>query len=232
MWLFQHLRMPVFLLTSAGLMAYAAYATAAFHQSYPVAPQLIYAAVPQTSQYYWLTPQKHLNRELLSQFSAKAEQKLVPEVFGRSSPRSEWKYWTDVAPATGLAAPQMRIVSDQIIGEQREIVLHIDSSERAISTRMVFEGVTVLKASLQDKKMIEKATEKWNFSISAMPETGVNLRFSIDKNAKLADAKLRATDVFYEPPASVGGLKLPSAKSVDFLAMAVSVLDIPAMPAK
>nr|WP_315485997.1 M28 family peptidase [uncultured Undibacterium sp.] len=238
MWLFQQIRMPVFLLTSAGLMAYAAYATAAFHQSYPIAPQLIYAAVPQTSQYYWLTPQKHLNRELLSQFSAKAEQKLVPDVFGRSSPRSEWKYWTEVAPATALAAPKMTIMSDEIVGEQREIVVHIQSPEHAISTRMGLEGVTVLKASLQDKVMIDKATEKWNFNISVMPEAGVNLRFSIDKNAKLADAKLRAMDAFYEPPASVGGiggvggLNLPSAKSVDFLALAVSTLDIPAMPAK
>jgi hypothetical protein len=232
MWLFQHLRMPVFFLTSAGLMAYGAYATAAFHQNYPIAPQLIYAAVPQTSQYFWLAPQKQLDRELLSQFSAKAEQKLVPEVFGRHSPRSAWKYWTESASATGLAAPQMRIVSDQIVGEQREFVLHIDSPERAISTRMVLEGVTVLKASLQDKMMIEKATEKWNFSISAMPENGVHLRFSIDKNAQLAEAKLRATDVFYEPPASVNGLKLPPAKSIDFFAMAVSVLDIPLVPTK
>jgi hypothetical protein len=83
--------------------------------------------------------------------------------------------------------------------------------------------------------MIEKATEKWNFNISVMPETGVSLRFSIDKNAKLADAKLRAMDACYEAPASVGGAvgsNLPSAKSVDFLALAVSTLDIPTMPAK
>lgn len=241
MWLFQHLRMPVFLVTSAGLMAYAAYATAAFHQSYPIAPQLIYTAIsqplqppqpPQPPQYLWLAPQRQLDRELLNQFTVKAEQRFVPEVFGRSTPRSEWKYWTDVAPATQLAASQMTISSDQIVGEQREIVVHINSPERAISTRMVFEGVTVLKASLQDKLMIDKATEKWNFSISAMPETGVDLRFSIDRNAKLADAKLRATDVFYEPPVSLKGLKLPPEKSVDFLAMAVSVLDIPVLPAK
>lgn len=241
MWLFQHLRMPVFLVTSVGLMAYAAYATAAFHQSYPIAPQLIYTAISkpsqppqpqQPSQYLWLAPQRQLDRELLNQFSGKAEQRLVPEVFGHSTPRSEWKYWTEIAPATQLAAPQMTILSDQIVGEQREMVVHINSPEHAISTRMVFEGMTVLKASLQEKLMIEKATEKWNFSISAMPENGVDLRFSIDKNAKLAEAKLRATDVFYELPASLKGLTLPPEKSVDFLAMAVSVLDIPAAPAK
>ncbi|MBC3807645.1 M28 family peptidase [Undibacterium seohonense] len=224
-WILQELRARIFLIAGAFAFAFGAIATENFHQAHPIPKQLVYIAMPQQQHSFWLAPQRLLDRKTLTMFNTDAIQRTVPEVLGKESARSEWKYWVTKAPDVGIAAPSVRIVSDQILGDQREIVAHISSPDQASNVRIQIEGGKVLSAKLQDQILSTAAKDKWVTSVHAMAKEGVTLRFQIAKDQAPNSMKIRATDTFYVMPASAKNLLVPT--GVDLVMQTVTLVDIP-----
>jgi hypothetical protein len=185
----------------------------------------VYIAMPQQQHSFWLAPQRLLDRKTLTMFNTDAIQRTVPEVLGKESARSEWKYWVTKAPDVGIAAPSVRIVSDQILGDQREVVAHISSPDQASNVRIQIEGGKVLSAKLQDQILSTAAKDKWVTSVHAMAKEGVTLRFQIAKDQAPNSMKIRATDTFYVMPANAKNLLVPT--GVDLVMQTVTLVDIP-----
>ena len=224
-WIFERLRSLVLVLVSVILIISAAMATANFHQSFPVPSQLMYVAMPQSEQFYWMVPHKNLDRTNMPVFTEQSKYKTMPELFGKNTPRAEKEYWVDKAPDANIAAPLVTMISDQTKGESREIVLHISSPSKAASTRISIEGSNVLNASLQGKVLSKESKENWGTSIHAMPENGVELRFQVVKNAN-KPMNIRVVDMFYTLPSMSKTLPIPTSNKVDFMAQVISVLEI------
>jgi hypothetical protein len=224
-WILQELRARVFLIASLFAIGFGALATENFHQAHPIPSQLVYIAMPQQQHSFWLAPQRTLNKQSLNMFNADAIQRTVPEVLGKESARSEWKYWVTKAPDAGIAAPLVQIQSDQILGDHREIVAHISSPDQASNVRIQVEGGKVLSASIQDQVLTIAAKDKWVTSVHAMAKEGVTLRFQIAKDQAPNSMKIRTTDTFYVMPASAKNLQVPS--GVDLVLQTVTLVDIP-----
>ena len=224
-WILQELRARLFLIASVFAIGFGAIATENFHQAHPIPAQLVYIAMPQQQHSFWLAPQSNLDKQNLNMFSADATQRTVPEVLGKESARSEWKYWVTKAPDAGIAAPLVQIQSDQILGEHREIVAHISSPDQASNVRIQIEGGKVLSAQLQDQTLSTTAKDKWVTSVHAMAKEGVTLRFQIAKDQAPNSMKIRATDSFYVMPASAKNLQVPV--GVDLVLQTVTLVDIP-----
>lgn len=224
-WILQELRARIFLLLSLVAISFGAVATANFHQAHPIPTQLVYAAMPQQQQSFWLAPQQSLDKQKLPMFANDAERKTMPELFGKDSPRSNWKYWTSKALDAGIAAPIVTIVSDQIIEDQRELVVHISSPDQASNVRIQIEGGKVLAASIQDQVLTSAAKDKWVTSVHAMAKEGVSLRFKITKDQAPKSMQIRVMDTFYVLPASAKNLAVPA--GVDFVAQTVTLVDVP-----
>jgi hypothetical protein len=225
LWILQQLRARVFIVISVFAIGFGATATASFHQAHPIPTQLVYIAMPQQQHSFWLAPQRTLDRQKLNMFGSEAKQRTVPEILGKESARSEWKYWVTTAPDAGIAAPLVKIQSDQILGDQREIVAHISSPDQSSNVRIQIEGGKVLAASLQDQVLTTAPKDKWVTSVHAMKKEGVTLRFQIAKDQAANSMKIRATDTFYVMPASARNLPVPA--GVDFVAQTVTLVDIP-----
>ncbi|MFA9274236.1 MAG: M28 family peptidase [Candidatus Aquirickettsiella gammari] len=227
LWILQELRARYFLLISVIAIIAGAYTTAAFHRDYPIPPQLVYVAMPQSQLSYWLTSQQAVNTQLLPMLSGNPEHRAVPELFGKNMPRGEWVYWLKPAPDAGIAAPVLQLVSDQIVDDRREISIHISSPDRANNARIQVEGGIVLSARIQDLVLSKEAKEKWTTSVHAMPAEGVTLYLQIAKDQAAASMTLRVADSFYVLPAKVKNIAAPPATSVDFVAQTISSLQIP-----
>ncbi|MFZ6818943.1 M28 family peptidase [Undibacterium sp. Ji22W] len=226
-WILQELRAGYFLLISVVAIIAGAFTTAAFHREFPIPPQLVYVAMPQSQLSYWLTPQQEVNTQLLPMLSGNPEHRAVPELFGKNVPRGEWVYWLKPAPEAGISAPVLKLVSDQIVGEQREITIHISSPDKANNARIQVEGGSVLSARLQDLVLTKEAKEKWATSVHAMPAEGVDLHLQIAKDQAAASMTLRVTNSFYVLPPTAKNIVAPPATAVDFVAQTISSLQIP-----
>lgn len=224
-WILQELRARLFLIASVFAIGFGAIATENFHQAHPIPAQLVYIAMPQQQHSFWLAPQRNLDKQSLNMFSTDATQRTVPEVLGKESARSEWKYWVTKAPDAGIAAPLVQIQSDQILDGQREIVVHISSPDQASNVRIQIEGGKVLSAKLQDQILSTIPKDKWVTSVHAMSKEGVTLRFQIAKDQAPNSMKIRATDTFYVMPASAKNLQVPA--GVDLVLQTVTLVDIP-----
>lgn len=224
-WILQEIRAHIVLLIGLAAISLGAFATANFHEAHPIPTQLSYVAMPQKNQYVWLAPQANLNRQALSMFGASTEQKTMPELFGKEHPRGTWKYWTATAPDAGIAAPVVSIQSDQLIDNQREMVIHIASPDSASNTRIQIEGVSVLFASIQEQILSKTAKEKWMTSVHAMPKAGVTLRIRLAKDRVGKNGKIRVTDTFYSLPTQLSHVVIPT--PVDFAAQTITLIDIP-----
>lgn len=235
LWMLQELRARYFLLFSVLAMTAGALSTAAFHRDYPIPPQLMYVAMPQNQLSYWMTPQQSVNAKLTpmlapnsaSTLTDNQEHRAVPELFGKNMPRGEWVYWLKPAPDAGIAAPVLQLVSDKIVGDQREITLHISSPDKANNARIQVEGGKILSARIQDQVLTKDAKEKWTTTVHAIPAEGVNLYLQIAKEQTPASMTLRVIDSFYVLPATAKHIVAPSATSVDFVAQTISSLQIP-----
>ncbi|MBC3873160.1 M28 family peptidase [Undibacterium flavidum] len=227
LWILQECRARYFLLISVVAVVVGAFATAAFHRDFPIPPQLVYVAMPQSQLSYWLTPQQAVNAQLLPMLADNPEHRTVPELFGKNMPRGEWVYWLKPAPDAGIAAPVLQLVSDQVVGDSREITLHISSPDRANHARIQVEGGSVLSARLQGLVLTKEAKEKWTTSVHAMPTEGVNLYLQIAKDQAPASMTVRVTDSFYVLPTTAKNIVAPPATSVDFVAQTISSLQIP-----
>jgi hypothetical protein len=227
LWILRECRARYFLLVSVVAMIAGAFTTATFHRDYPIPAQLVYVSMPQNQLSYWLTPQQAINNQLLPMLSSNPERRAIPELFGKNMPRGEWVYWLKPAPDAGIAAPILQLVSDQIVGDRREISIHISSPDRANNARIQVEGGSVLSARIQDLVLSKEAKEKWTASVHAMPAEGVTLYLQIAKNLAAASMTIRVTDSFYVLPATVKNIVAPPAKSVDFVAQTISSLQIP-----
>lgn len=227
LWILQELRARYFLLISIVAITAGALSTAAFHRDYPIPPQLVYVAMPQSQLSYWMTPQQSVNVQLTPMLSGNPEHRAVPELFGKNMPRGEWVYWLKPAPDAGIAAPVLQLVSDKIVGDQREITIHISSPEQANNARIQIEGGRVLSARIQDQVLTKEAKEKWATSVHAMPAEGVDLYLQIAKDHAPASMTLRVIDSFYVLPATAKNIVAPAAASVDFVAQTISSLQIP-----
>lgn len=227
LWILQEIRARYFLLISIVAITAGALSTAAFHRDYPIPPQLVYVAMPQSQLSYWMTPQQSVNVQLTPMLSGNPEHRAVPELFGKNMPRGEWVYWLKPAPDAGIAAPVLQLVSDKIVGDQREITIHISSPEQANNARIQIEGGRVLSARIQDQVLTKEAKEKWATSVHAMPAEGVDLYLQIAKDQAPASMTLRVIDSFYVLPATAKNIVAPAAASVDFVAQTISSLPIP-----
>ena len=227
-WIFERLRSLVLVLVSVILIASAALATANFHQSFPVPSQLMYVAMPQSQQFYWMVPHKNLDRTNMPVFTEQSKYKTMPEIYGKNTPRAEREYWVDKAPDANIAAPLVTLISDQALGDIREIVLHISSPAKAASTRITFDDVSLINITLQGKVLpINKKTPvNWGINIHAMSENGVELRFQVPKKMN-KPMSIHVVDMFYTLPVQSKNLPIPTLNKVDFMAQVMSVLEIP-----
>lgn len=224
-WILHEIRARIVLLIGFVAISLGAFATANFHEAHPIPTQLSYVTMPQKNVSLWLTPQRNLDRKTLSMFGESSVQKTLPELFGKELARSAWTYWSAPAPDAGIAAPIVSIQSDQLIDNQREIVIHITSPDSASNTRIQIEGVSVLFASIQDQVLSKTAKEKWMTSVHAIPKTGVTLRIRLAKDLTGKNGKIRVTDTFYALPSKLNHVAIPA--SVDFAAQTIALVDIP-----
>lgn len=227
LWILREVRARLFFLISILAMITGASATAAFHRDYPIPPQLVYVAMPQSQTSYWMTPQQTIHPALSPMLSTHPEHRTAPELFGKNMPRGEWMYWLAPAPDAGINAPVVQLISEQIIGDQRELAFHILSPDQANTSRIQVEGGRVLSARIQDQLLTKEAKEKWTSSVHAMPADGVTLYLQIAKDQAPGSMTLRVTDSFYVLPAKVKNIVAPAATSVDFVAQTISSLPIP-----
>lgn len=224
MWILYEIRARIVLLVGLVAISLGAFATANFHEAHPIPTQLSYVAMPQKNLSLWLTPQRNLDRQTLSMFGESSIQKTLPELFGKEHARSSWTYWSAPAPDAGIAAPAVSIQSDQLVDNQREMVIHITSPDSAGNTRIQIENVSVLFASIQNQVLTKTAKEKWMTSVHAMPKTGVTLRIRLAKDRIGKNAKIRVTDTFYTLPTKLSHAVIPT--SVDFAAQTITLVDI------
>ncbi|MBR7800531.1 M28 family peptidase [Undibacterium fentianense] len=223
------------MMASVSAFGLGAQATAAYHEAYPIPPQLIYVAYPQTKQYVWLSPNQVLDRTKLRMFKADSVRQTQPELFGKGIPRANWPYWVNPASDAGLVAPSIEIESDQTIEHEgtveRQVRLLLRQDSHASNTRIQIEGSPVLSAELQGQTLSRTSKDNWFSSVHAMPAEGVRLVFRLPAGLPAHTVKVRLISSFYALPtndrSATIATQIPSANTVDFIALAINSLDLP-----
>lgn len=198
-------------------------ATAHFNAISPRANELFYVLDGTTQKAYWISGDKQLDAWNASWFADVSAPRKVPELFGPQS-RS---WWIHEAPRSNIPAPQIVLLEDKALGNERYLRVQVSSLRAAPRIQIALEGAPVRSSVVQGQLYPRAPREHWVFSAYAMPTHTVEIEFHVPPRTPL---HIRAIDYTYGLDAVGVGPRPKSFMSYPFgtsdTVQAVSVLPI------
>jgi hypothetical protein len=197
--------LPAALAVAGVVVLFAVGSTVAFDSEHPKFTSVAYRQGPDgTTTWESVERADDYTRGLLGEYPSG---QLVPEYYPRFGPQA---ISNAPAPAYGLRAPAVTVVSDVTDGDRRSIVVRLRSRrDAAVLSLLVHTVVGSLSASVdgmelagRDTTLLDASNVRWSFDFYAPPPEGVEV--TLDFAAGPA-VRLRAVDFTYGLPAGAAG---------------------------
>lgn len=197
LWLLQGLRAVLLLFAAMICFIAAAHATQQFHLAYVMPQPLFYAGGAASQDAVWLIDKTRLGANKKAALSTTDQEAIMLQLFGAEGSKSRKRY--AAIPATNasqaaMPSPEIQLLSDQVVGDKREVKMLIKASASAHRSKITIEGAPVLSASIQGKPYSQEPQDKWHSTVFAAPAQGIQLHFTVAASIKPGSLTVRVQD--------------------------------------
>ncbi len=197
LWLFQGLRAVLLLFAAMLAFVAAANATHDFRLVYVMPQPLFYAGGAASQDAVWLIDKTRLGANKKAALSTTDQEAIMLQLFGAEGSKSRKRYAaipaTDASQAA-MPSPEIQLLSDQAVGDKREVKVLIKASALALRSKINIEGAPVLSASIQNKPYSQGSQDKWNVTVFAPTAQGITLHFTVAASIKPSSLTVRVQD--------------------------------------
>ena len=175
--------------------------TSNFDANHPKKNELFYAFQADTGQAVWASSNSRADEWTSQFFSSAAKVAELPDFF----PNGKWRFLTSEAPAEGLTAPKIEVVSDNRSTDERTLRLRVTSTRQAPVLSLYVDADAEVQGTHINGEVIKQTSSggdpaqknTWSLRYFALPADGIELTL-VSQSAQ--PIRIKAVDQSYGLP--------------------------------